>query len=261
MTGLMDRVALVVGAGGGIGQATVARLAQEGAEVIAADLDADLAEKARRTVVTLGRKGLALEVDVARCADIERMVQQAVEAMGRIDIFMNFAAVLRIQNVLDIREADWNFVCDVSLKGAFFAMQAAARCMVGQGNGGKIVNIASLSGKWPEPYMLHYAVSKAGVISMTKSAAVALGPHRINVNAVCPGPTMTEMSLSVTRAMAERNQLSLEEMIRRREATIPTGRRNRPEDVAAMAVFLASADADNITGQAYNVDGGLLTTA
>jgi D-sorbitol dehydrogenase (acceptor) len=261
MTRLTDKVALVIGAGGGIGQASVIRLAQEGAHVIAADIDADLAEKAKGKVADLGRKGLALEVDVARCADIERMVQCAVEAMGRIDILMNFAAVLRIQEVLDISEEDWDFVCNVDLKGAFFVMQAVARRMVRQGGGGKIVNVASLSGKWPEPYMLHYAVSKAGVISMTKSAAVALGPHHINVNAVCPGPTITEMSLRVTRAMAERNKISLEEMIRRREATIPTGRRNQPEDIAAMAVFLASPDADNITGQAYNVDGGLLTVA
>ena len=104
-------------------------------------------------------------------------------------------------------------------------------------------------------------MSKAGVISLTKSAAVALGPHQITVNAICPGSTVTPMHLSVTHALAERHNVTVEEMIARREAALPTGRRNRPEDIAAMAAFLASSDADNITGQAYNVDGGLIMVA
>jgi NAD(P)-dependent dehydrogenase (short-subunit alcohol dehydrogenase family) len=130
-----------------------------------------------------------------------------------------------------------------------------------QGDGGKIVNTASVSGKQPEPFFVHYGVSKAGVISMTRSAAVALGPHGITVNAVCPGSTVTNMHLTVTHALAERQNISLEEMIQKREAGLPTGRRNDPSDIAAMAAFLASPDADNITGQAYNVDGGAVMTA
>jgi len=261
MTRLADKVALVTGAGRGIGQAMALRLAQEGAHVVAADIEARSAEETARKVTALGRKSLALAVDVTRRSDIDRMVQRSVEAMGRIDILMNNAGVLRIQELLDITEEDWDFVCNVNLKGAFFVMQAVARQMVQQGSGGKIVNTASVSGKQPEPYFLHYGVSKAGVISMTKSAAVALGPHHINVNAVCPGPTVTQMSMMATHAAAERNNISVEEMIKRREAMLPTGRRNQPEDIAAMAAFLASPDADNITGQAYNVDGGLLTIA
>jgi D-sorbitol dehydrogenase (acceptor) len=181
--------------------------------------------------------------------------------MGRIDILMNNAGVIRFQDMLDITEDDWDFVCNVNLKGAFFVMQAVARQMVRQGGGGKIVNTASVSGKQPEPFFVHYGVSKAGVISMTRSAAVALGPYHINVNAICPGATITNMHMTVTHALAERHNITVEEMIKRREAVLPTGRRNRPEDIAAMAAFLASSDADNITGQAYNVDGGLLTTA
>jgi NAD(P)-dependent dehydrogenase (short-subunit alcohol dehydrogenase family) len=132
--------------------------------------------------------------------------------------------------------------------------------MIRQGSG-KIVNTASVSGKQPEPFFVHYGASKAGVISMTRSAAVVLGPHGINVNAVCPGSTVTNMHLTVTHALAEYNDISLDEMIQRREAALPTGRRNDPADIAAMAAFLASADADNITGQAYNVDGGAVMTA
>src|SRR6266850_1894162 len=233
MARLDEKVALVTGAGRGIGRAMAVRLAQEGAHVVAADMDRRFAEETAAQVTELGRKSLALQADVSRRTDIERMVQRSVEALGRIDILMNNAGVLRIQEVLDITEADWDFVCNVNLKGAFFVMQAVARQMIQQGSGGKIV-------------------SKAGVISMTKSAAVAFGLHHINVNAVCPGTTVTDMSMMAMHARAERNQVPVEEEIQRRVATLPTGRRNQPEDIAAMAVFLASADADNITGQAYN---------
>ena len=261
MTQLTDKVALITGGGRGIGQAMALRLAQEGAHVVAADVDSTLAEDTAQKVAAMGRKSLALQVDVTRRTDIDRMVQRSVEAMGRIDILMNNAGVIRFQDILDITEADWDFVCNVNLKGAFFVMQVVARQMVRQGTGGKIVNTASVSGKQPEPFFVHYGVSKAGVISMTRSAAVALGPHHINVNAICPGSTVTTMHLTVTHALAERNNITVEEMIKRREAVLPTGRRNRPEDIAAMAAFLASPDADNITGQAYNVDGGLLMVA
>jgi NAD(P)-dependent dehydrogenase (short-subunit alcohol dehydrogenase family) len=261
MTRLTDKAALITGAGRGIGQATAIRLAQEGAHIVAADIDLRLAEDTAKKVADLRRKSLALQVDVTRRADIDRMVQRSVEAMGRIDILMNNAGVIRFQEMLDITEDDWDFVCNVNLKGAFFVLQAVARQMIQQGSGGKIVNTASVSGKQPEPFFVHYGVSKAGVISMTKSAAVALGPHHINVNAICPGSTVTNMHMTVTHALAERSNITVEEMIKRREAALPTGRRNQPEDIAAMAAFLASSDADNITGQAYNVDGGLVMIA
>ncbi|MGQ4809966.1 Sorbitol dehydrogenase [Candidatus Entotheonellaceae bacterium PAL068K] len=261
MQQLTDKIAVVTGAAGGIGQAMVTRLAQAGAHVVAADLDAQLTEQAAARAAELGRNSLALCIDVTRRGDIDRLVQRTVETLGRIDIVMNNAGVMRIQEVLEITEADWDFICNVNLKGAFFVMQAVARQMVTQGNGGKIINTASISGKQPEPYFLHYGVSKAGVISMTKSAAVAFGPHGINVNAVCPGSTITTMSMAVYHATAERQNIPLEEVITQREAMLPIGRHNDPEDIAAMAAFLASDDARNITGQAYNVDGGLVTVA
>lgn len=261
MARLVDKVALVTGAGGGIGQAMIRRLAEEGAHIVAVDVDAGFAAETSEAVAKLGRRVETLEVDVTRRADIDRMMQRTVDVMGRLDILMNNAGVIRFQDILEITESDWDFVCDVNLKGAFFVLQAAARQMRQQGDGGKIVNTASVSGKRPEPFFVHYGVSKAGVISMTKSAAVALGPYHINVNAVCPGSTVTNMHLTVTHALAERQNISLDEMIQQREAELPTGRRNDPSDIAAMAAFLASSDADNITGQAYNVDGGAVMIA
>jgi NAD(P)-dependent dehydrogenase (short-subunit alcohol dehydrogenase family) len=261
MARLEDKAALVTGAGRGIGHAMALRLAQEGAHVVVADVETRLAEETARQVAALGRTSLAVQVDVTRHADIDRMVQRSVATLGRLDILLNNAGVLRIQEILDITEADWDFVCNVNLKGAFFVMQAVARQMVHQGQGGKIVNTASISGKQPEPLYLPYGASKAGVISMTKSAAAALGPHHINVNAVCPGPTVSNMSMSVMHARAERDNITVEEMVRRRAAMLPTGRWNQPQDVAALATFLASPDADNITGQAWNIDGGLIMVA
>ncbi len=261
MQRLTDKIALVTGAAGGIGQAMIHRLAQEGAHIVAADIDTGFADETVKAVNAMGRKVETLQVNVTQQADIDRMIQHTVNTMGRLDILMNNAGVMRFQELLDISAEDWDFVCDVNIKGAFFVLQAAGRQMIAQGDGGKIVNTASVSGKRPEPMFVHYGVSKAGVISMTKSAAEAFGPHGITVNAVCPGSTVTNMHLSVTHALAERQGISLDEMIEQREASLPTGRRNDPEDIAAMAAFLASDDAKNITGQAYNVDGGAIMIA
>ena len=156
MQGLTDNVALVTGGGRGIGRAMCIRLAQEGVDVVTADIDVNLAEETAVQIAALGRRSLALHIDVTRRADIDRMVQRSVASMGRIDILMNNAGVLRFQDILDITEADWDFICDVNLKGAFFVMQAVARQMVTQGDGGKIVNTGSISGKQPEPHFVHY---------------------------------------------------------------------------------------------------------
>ena len=257
MTRFVDKVVLITGAGRGIGRAMALRFAREGANIVAADIKPALAESTAAAVNELGRQCLPLTVDVRQQGDIQRLVAQAVEQFRRIDVLCNNAGVLRFQDLFDITEADWDFVNDVNTKGVFFVMQAVAREMVKR-RSGKIVNTASISGKQPEPQFLHYGVSKAGVIHMTKSAAVVLAPYNINVNAICPGTTVTDMSLMATAGRAKIMGVSIEEAIKAREAQIPIGRRNQPDDIAAMAAFLASPDADQITGQAFNVDGGLV---
>jgi NAD(P)-dependent dehydrogenase (short-subunit alcohol dehydrogenase family) len=257
MTRFTDKVVLITGAGRGIGRAMALRFAQEGAHIVAADIEPALAESTAAAVKELGRQCLPLKVDVTQQADIQRLVTQTVEHFRRIDVLCNNAGVLRFQEMFEITEADWDAVNDVNTKAVFFVMQAVAREMVKR-RSGKIVNTASISGKQPEPHFLHYGVSKAGVIHMTKSAAVVLAPYNINVNAVCPGSTITDMSLMATAGRAKIMGVSVDEAIKAREAQIPIGRRNQPDDIAAMAAFLASSDADQITGQAFNVDGGLV---
>jgi meso-butanediol dehydrogenase/(S,S)-butanediol dehydrogenase/diacetyl reductase len=257
MARFADKVVLITGAGRGIGRAMALRFAQEGANVVAADIQPALAESTAAAVIESGRQALALRVDVTRQADIQDMVTRTVERFQRIDVLCNNAGVLRFQDMFDITEADWDFVNDVNTKGVFFVMQAVAREMVKR-RSGRIVNTASISGKQPEPHFLHYGVSKAGVIHLTKSAAVVLAPYQITVNAICPGTTVTDMSLTATAGRAKVMGMTVEEAIKTREAQIPIGRRNQPDDIAAMAAFLASPDADQITGQAFNVDGGLV---
>jgi NAD(P)-dependent dehydrogenase (short-subunit alcohol dehydrogenase family) len=181
MTRLSDKVALVTGAAGGIGQAMILRLAQEGAHIVAVDVDTRFAQETAKIVTGLGRRIETMPIDVTKRVDIDRMLARTVETMGHLDILLNNAGVIRFQDMLEITADDWDFVCDVNLKGAFFVMQAVARQMIAQGGGGKIINTASVSGKQPEPFFVHYGVSKAGVISMTKSAAVALGPPSVRV--------------------------------------------------------------------------------
>src|SRR5262245_54652823 len=227
MARFTDKVVLITGAGRGIGRAMALRFAQEGANIVAADIEPALAQSTAAAVTEVGRQCLWLKVDVTQQLDIQRMVTQTVEQFRRIDVLCNNAGVLRFQDMLDITEADWDFVLDVNTKGAFFVMQVVAREMVKR-RSGKIVNTASISGKQPEPHFVHYGVSKAGVIHMTKSAAVVLAPYNINVNAVCPGTTVTDMSLMATAGRARIMGIPLDEAIKTREAQIPIGRRNQP---------------------------------
>lgn len=255
---LADRVAIVTGAGQGIGRATALALADAGATVAAVDLDGPGAEAAAAAVARRGRRSLALTADVGDLSAIDKMVQQVVDSFGRVDILVNNAGVTRRAYIMDLTEADWDRIMRVNGKGVFFCLQRVAREMIAR-KSGVIVNIASIAGKgYAGTSNAIYAGSKGAVIAMTRIAALQLARHNINVNAVCPGTTVTALSNDNLATRAREEGVSVEEMTRRRNAAIPIGRPNTPEDVAALAVFLASPGARNITGQSFNVDGGII---
>jgi len=256
---LAEKIALVTGAGRGMGRAIALQYAQAGAAVAAVDVDGHTAQETSAAIEAAGGRSLPIQADVGELASIDRMVQQTVETFGRLDIIVNNAGVTRYLNIMEVTEADWDRIHRVNAKGVFFCMQRAAQQMIAQGYGGRIVNIASIAGKgYAGTSNAAYAASKGAVIAMTMIAAHQLGRYDVNVNAICPGVTRTAMSQASMVQRAETLGVTVEEMERRRLEAIPIRRANDPEDIAAMAVFLASPGARNITGQAFNVDGGLI---
>ncbi len=255
---LADKVALVTGAGQGIGRAIAVALAEAGAHVIVSDINAATAEETASAVAQFQRRTLVVQADVGDLAEIDRMVNETMAAFGRIDISVHNAGVTRRADVMEITEADWDRIHRVNAKGVFFCTQRVAREMIPRREG-RIINIASIAGKgYAGTSNAAYAASKGAVSSMTRTAAQQLGHHNINVNAICPGVTRTELSNANLRVRAEQAGVTLAEMEQRRVADIPIRRANDPEDIGAMAVFLASPGARNITGQNYNVDGGII---
>jgi NAD(P)-dependent dehydrogenase (short-subunit alcohol dehydrogenase family) len=254
---LEAKVALVTGAGAGIGRAIALALAKEGVSLAAADIDPAAAQKTASDAA--GNKGLAIEADCGDVASIDAMVARVVKEFGHIDIIVNNAGITRYSYIMDLTEADWDRIHRVNAKGVFFCLQRAAKSMIEHKTGGRIINIASISGRgYAGASNAAYAASKGAVIALTKMAAQQLGRYDINVNAICPGVTRTELGQRNAIGRAAARGLTIEELQAEQERGIPIGRANTPEDIAAMAVFLASPGARNITGHSYNVDGGLV---
>ncbi len=256
---LDGKTALVTGAGRGMGRAAAIALAAEGADVAVADIDGDTVSGTNIAVRELGRRSATIQADAGDLDQIDRMVNETLDSLGRIDILVNNAGVTRYIYIMDIREADWDRIHRVNAKGAFFCMQRAAEAMIKQGQGGRIINIASIAGKgYSGTSNAAYAASKGAVLAMTYIAAHQLGSYDINVNAICPGSTITAMADETLAGRARHFGIPESELREQRAARIPIGRANDPEDIAAMAVFLAGPGARNITGQSFNVDGGLV---
>ena len=256
---LDGKVALVTGAGRGMGRATALALAADGADVAVTDIMADNVEETATDVRAAGRNSVAIAADIGDGDNIDRVIADTVNALGHIDILVNNAGITRFLDIMDITEADWDRIHRVNARGAFFVMQKTARQMIAQGSGGRIVNIASIAGKgYSGTSNAAYAASKGAVISMTLIAAHQLARHDINVNAICPGSTITAMATATMEQRAAERDISVAELQAQRATNIPIGRANDPEDIAAMAAFLASPGARNITGQTINVDGGLV---
>ncbi len=252
---LEGKVAAITGAGSGMGKAIAQAYAREGAKVVVADLNLESAQKVADEI-SAGGEAIAIQTDVRDQAQAQAMVDAAVASFGGLDILVNNAGVGKIIPFLETTNEDWDFMFDVNCKGLLWYSQAAARQMIEQGRGGKIINLASQAGRRGEALVLAYCASKACVISMTQSMALALAEHKINVNAIAPGIVDTPFWAEVDRQFARLMNLPEGEPKRRATATIPLGRIEQPEDVAGVAAFLASSDADYITQQCINVDGG-----
>jgi NAD(P)-dependent dehydrogenase (short-subunit alcohol dehydrogenase family) len=254
---LLGRIAIVTGAGRGIGRATALELARLGADVAVADLDRDNAERTVKEVRALDRKALALTTDVTKRADLASMVERVRGELGRIDVLVNNAGIYRAGLPLDVTEEHWDAIMTVNARAVFFASQAVLPVMIAQKRGA-IVNLASMAGKIGSPNNLPYNASKAAVVSMTKSLALAHAKDGVRVNCVCPGFVETDMWTQVAREQGAVMGISSDEFTRRRAAQVPLGRMERAEDVAAVIAFLASDRAGYMTGQALSVDGGLV---
>ena len=254
---LQEQVAIVTGAGRGIGRATALELARMGADIVVAELDRANAERTATEVRGCGRRALVVATDVTSRSALSAMVEQTRAEFGRIDILVNNAGIYRAATTLEVTEEHWDAIMNINAKAVFFATQAVLPTMIEQKRGA-IVSLASMAGKIGSQNNLPYNASKAAVISMTKSLAVAHAADGIRVNCVCPGFVETDMWTAVAREQSALLNQSPEEFTRRQARRIPLGRMERAEDVANVIGFLVSPRSDYMTGQALSVDGGLV---
>jgi NAD(P)-dependent dehydrogenase (short-subunit alcohol dehydrogenase family) len=254
---LQGQVAIVTGGGRGIGRATALELARMGADVVVAELDQLGADKTTAEVKGLGRRAAAMRIDVTSPADLRAMADRTRTEFGRIDILVNNAGIYRAASSLDVDEAHWDAIMDINAKAVFFASQAVLPAMIAAKRG-SIVSLASMAAKIGSKTNLPYNASKAAVVSITKSLALAHAADGIRVNCVCPGFVETDMWTKVSAEQSALLGLSVDEFNRQRLAQVPLGRMERPEDVATVVGFLCSDRAGYMTGQALNVTGGLI---
>jgi len=243
---LKDKVALITGGARGIGRAIAMAFAREGADIVIADINQEEAEKTAGDIEALARKSLAIQMDVTDYAKVEEAVNKILDKLGKVDILVNNAGITKDGLLLRMNEADWDAVINVNLKGTFNCTKAVAKPMIKQ-RSGKVINIASIIGIIGNAGQANYSASKAGIIALTKTAAKELASRNINVNAVAPGFIQTEMTARLP-----------EDIKQKMREDIPLDRFGSPDDVAAVCLFLASEEANYITGQVIVVDGGMV---
>jgi NAD(P)-dependent dehydrogenase (short-subunit alcohol dehydrogenase family) len=250
---LEGKVAIITGGARGIGRAIATRYAAEGARAVVADINGAEAES---VAAEIGHGAIGVGVNVTQQASIDAMVATVVERAGRIDILVNNAGVFEMAPILEITRESYAKQFGVNVEGLLFTLQAVARQMVAQGQGGKIINFASQAGRRGEALVAVYCASKAAVISITQSAGLGLIKHGINVNGIAPGVVDTPMWDVVDAQFAKYENLPIGEKKRQVGLAVPYGRMGKVEDMTGAAVFLASADADYVVAQTLNVDGG-----
>lgn len=253
MYNLDGRTALVTGAATGIGRAIAVRLAKEGCDVSVLDVNRTGAEETAALVTREGRLAKVIVADVSDYDQVSAAVADVTRAFGKLDLLYNNAGIIRVSSIAETTLEDWNGIFRINVNGVFHCCKAAVPHMIERGSG-RIINTASWFGKIGKPNYGAYCASKFAVIGITQSLAAELAPHKINVNAICPG-TIVETAM---RDAADR--LSIEQGLptaKQRESAIPLGRVGYPDDIARMAAFLGSDEASYMTGQAINVTGGL----
>jgi NAD(P)-dependent dehydrogenase (short-subunit alcohol dehydrogenase family) len=250
------RTAVVTGAARGIGRACAELLAAGGARVAVADIAPEGAEETARRIVAHGGSAVAYPTDVTSADAVEGTVAAAERELGPVTLAVGAAGIMHNRSFLDLPEEGWDTTLAVNLKGMFLLLQAVGRRAVAHG-GGAMVGVASVAGRGARPTAADYAASKAGVISLVRSAAEALAADQVRVNAICPGVVETDMTTLIHREKAAIFGITPEESLARQAAKIPLGRLVSAEEVAGTAAFLLSPDAGYITGQALNVCGGL----
>jgi NAD(P)-dependent dehydrogenase (short-subunit alcohol dehydrogenase family) len=256
---LDGQLAIVTGAGRGIGRAIAMELATLGADVAVVDIDASNAERTASLIRDLGRAATPIQADITRDGDRRALVDATLQAYAGIDILVNNAGIYRTAQPLEVSEEHWDSVLGVNAKAVLFCTQAVLPTMLAAGRG-VVVNVASMAGKVATPTSIPYGVSKAAVISLTRSLAAAYAKDGIRVNCVCPGLVDTEMWKQIDHQVGvEQLGKAPGQYWQERVSTIPLGRAEQPEDVARVVGFLASSKAGYMTGQAINVTGGMIT--
>ncbi|WP_325919787.1 L-iditol 2-dehydrogenase [Pseudomonas frederiksbergensis] len=253
MKRLEGKSALVTGAARGIGRTFAEAYIHEGATVAIADIDL---ERAQATATELGDRAYAIRMDVTDQASIDSAIEAVVARAGKLDILINNAALFDLAPIVEITRQSFERLFSINVAGTLFTLQAAARQMIAQGHGGKIINMASQAGRRGEALVAVYCASKAAVISLTQSAGLDLIKHRINVNAIAPGVVDGEHWDGVDALFARHENLPLGEKKRLVGQQVPYGRMGTAQDLVGMAIFLASAESEYVVAQTYNVDGG-----